>query len=53
MRAASPPDGRGRRRATRRAESRVAKAFAGRALDAPALAEVDAATARAPRAEIA
>ena len=31
---------------TRRAEFRVAKAFAGRALDAPALAEVDVRTAR-------
>lgn len=31
----------------RRAEFRVAKAFAGRALDAPALAEIDAAGARA------
>ncbi|MGW2313237.1 TetR/AcrR family transcriptional regulator [Actinomadura luteofluorescens] len=38
---------------TRRTEFRVATAFAGRALDAPALAEVDVATARALRADIA
>ncbi|QNS08404.1 TetR/AcrR family transcriptional regulator [Streptomyces xanthii] len=38
---------------TRRAEYRVARAFAGRALDAPALAEVDVETSRAMRAEIA
>ncbi|SDL38837.1 TetR/AcrR family transcriptional regulator [Streptomyces indicus] len=37
----------------RRVEFRVARAFAGRALDAPALAEVDVGTARALRAEIA
>lgn len=39
--------------AVRRTEFRVTKAFAGRALDAPALAEVDAATARAVRADLA
>ena len=38
---------------TRRAEYRVARAFAGRAVDAPALAEVDAETARALREDIA
>ncbi|MBC9715173.1 TetR/AcrR family transcriptional regulator [Streptomyces sp. TRM66268-LWL] len=37
----------------RRTEFRVARAFAGRALDAPALAEVDVETARALREEIA
>ncbi|MGW0538225.1 TetR/AcrR family transcriptional regulator [Streptomyces sp. NPDC003032] len=37
----------------RRAEFRVARAFAGRALDAPALADVDVETARALRDEIA
>lgn len=37
----------------RRAEYRVARAFAGRALDAPALAEVDTETARGLREEIA
>lgn len=37
----------------RRTEFRVARAFAGRALDAPALAEVDVETARALRDEIA
>ncbi|MFC9970398.1 TetR/AcrR family transcriptional regulator [Spirillospora sp. NPDC127200] len=37
----------------RRAEFRVARAFAGRALDAPALAEVDAETARALRSDLA
>ncbi|XRQ06197.1 TetR/AcrR family transcriptional regulator [Actinomadura welshii] len=39
--------------AERRAEFRVAKAFQGRALDAPALAEVDVATARALLDELA
>ncbi|GAA4084845.1 TetR/AcrR family transcriptional regulator [Actinomadura miaoliensis] len=38
---------------TRRTEFRVARAFAGRALDAPALAEVDNETARALRKDIA
>jgi AcrR family transcriptional regulator len=38
---------------TRRAEFRVARAFAGRALDVPRLAEIDAETGRALRAEIA
>lgn len=38
---------------TRRAEFRVARAFAGRALDAPELAAVDAETARALREELA
>lgn len=37
----------------RRTEFRVARAFAGRALDAPALAEVDIRTARALRADLA
>ncbi|OLT29929.1 TetR family transcriptional regulator [Nocardiopsis sp. CNR-923] len=37
----------------RRAEFRVVRAFAGRALDSPALAEVDARTAEATHAEIA
>lgn len=39
--------------ATRRTEFRVTRAFAGRALDAPALAEVDIETARALRADVA
>ncbi|MBO8199275.1 TetR/AcrR family transcriptional regulator [Streptomyces smyrnaeus] len=39
--------------ATRRTEFRVMRAFAGRALDVPALAEVDIETARALRADIA
>ncbi|MBC6470488.1 TetR family transcriptional regulator C-terminal domain-containing protein [Actinomadura alba] len=38
---------------TRRTEFRVARAFAGRALDAPALAEVDIETARGLRQDIA
>ncbi|WP_052850869.1 TetR/AcrR family transcriptional regulator [Streptomyces avicenniae] len=38
---------------TRRAEFRVTRAFAGRALDAPALAEVDVETARLIRADLA
>jgi AcrR family transcriptional regulator len=38
---------------TRRAEFRVARAFAGRALDAPALARVDIQTASALRADLA
>ncbi|GAB2971982.1 TetR/AcrR family transcriptional regulator [Streptomyces pseudoechinosporeus] len=38
---------------TRRTEFRVARAFAGRALDAPALAEVDVATAQQLRKDIA
>ena len=38
---------------TRRTEFRVTRAFAGRALDAPALAEVDVATAKALRDDIA
>ncbi|MBA0050135.1 TetR family transcriptional regulator [Streptomyces sp. AJS327] len=38
---------------TRRAEFRVTRAFAGRALDAPALAEVDVETARQLRADVA
>lgn len=37
---------------TRRTEFRVARAFAGRALDAPALAEVDLRTARALRDDL-
>ncbi|MFI7274759.1 TetR/AcrR family transcriptional regulator [Streptomyces sp. NPDC049879] len=37
---------------TRRTEFRVTRAFAGRALDAPALAEVDVTTARQIRADI-
>src|SRR5690606_32608206 len=39
--------------AERRAEYRVSRAFAGRALDSPALAEIDAATARARLDELA